>query len=133
LNNLAGLLEKKGDYGGAKPLYRRALAIREKVLGAQHPDTATSLNNLAFLLYFKGDYNDAEPLFRRALAIAEQVLGHNHPNTVIYRNNLASLLNLKINSDGNVREKRNEKVSRNAPCPCGSGKRYKHCCGKIIS
>jgi preprotein translocase subunit SecA len=23
-----------------------------------------------------------------------------------------------------------EKVQRNAPCPCGSGKKYKHCCGK---
>ena len=23
-----------------------------------------------------------------------------------------------------------EAVSRNAPCPCGSGERYKHCCGK---
>ena len=23
------------------------------------------------------------------------------------------------------------KVPRNAPCPCGSGKKYKHCCGKI--
>lgn len=22
--------------------------------------------------------------------------------------------------------------SRNSPCPCGSGKRYKHCCGKAI-
>ena len=21
------------------------------------------------------------------------------------------------------------KVGRNAPCPCGSGKKYKHCCG----
>ncbi|MBN1648430.1 MAG: YchJ family protein [Spirochaetales bacterium] len=21
------------------------------------------------------------------------------------------------------------KISRNAPCPCGSGKKYKHCCG----
>ena len=21
-----------------------------------------------------------------------------------------------------------KKVSRNAPCPCGSGKKYKHCC-----
>jgi preprotein translocase subunit SecA len=24
-----------------------------------------------------------------------------------------------------------EKVSRNSPCPCGSGKKYKHCHGKI--
>ena len=22
------------------------------------------------------------------------------------------------------------KISRNAPCPCNSGKKYKHCCGK---
>ena len=22
------------------------------------------------------------------------------------------------------------KISRNAPCPCGSGKKYKHCCGQ---
>lgn len=23
-----------------------------------------------------------------------------------------------------------EKIKRNDPCPCGSGKKYKHCCGK---
>ncbi len=23
-----------------------------------------------------------------------------------------------------------KKVGRNEPCPCGSGKKYKHCCGK---
>src|SRR6185437_4990453 len=23
-----------------------------------------------------------------------------------------------------------EKISRNAPCPCGSGRKYKHCCQK---
>jgi preprotein translocase subunit SecA len=22
------------------------------------------------------------------------------------------------------------KVGRNDPCPCGSGKKFKHCCGK---
>ena len=26
--------------------------------------------------------------------------------------------------------KRSEKVGRNDPCPCGSGKKYKQCCGK---
>ena len=26
-----------------------------------------------------------------------------------------------------VKEK---KIGRNEPCPCGSGKKYKHCCGK---
>ncbi|MGB5924788.1 MAG: SEC-C metal-binding domain-containing protein [Dehalococcoidia bacterium] len=23
-----------------------------------------------------------------------------------------------------------KRVGRNDPCPCGSGKKYKHCCGK---
>jgi uncharacterized protein YecA (UPF0149 family) len=22
------------------------------------------------------------------------------------------------------------KIGRNEPCPCGSGKKFKHCCGK---
>ncbi len=26
--------------------------------------------------------------------------------------------------------KKEEKISRNAPCPCGSGKKYKRCCGR---
>ena len=38
-----------GGYAKAEPLYRRALAICEKALGREHPDTATSLNNLAQL------------------------------------------------------------------------------------
>ncbi|SFR81437.1 SEC-C metal-binding domain-containing protein [Anaeromicropila populeti] len=25
---------------------------------------------------------------------------------------------------------KDKKVGRNEPCPCGSGKKYKHCCGK---
>ena len=32
--------------------------------------------------------------------------------------------------DDNKPAKRSEpKVGRNAPCPCGSGKKYKKCCG----
>jgi hypothetical protein len=26
--------------------------------------------------------------------------------------------------------RRNERIGRNDPCPCGSGKKFKHCCGK---
>lgn len=31
---------------------------------------------------------------------------------------------------GDYRERRVIKVGRNDPCPCGSGKKYKKCCGK---
>lgn len=30
----------------------------------------------------------------------------------------------------NQSNKSNKKVGRNDPCPCGSGKKYKHCCGR---
>ncbi len=37
-------------------LLSRALAIREKALGPEHPDVATSLNNLALLYDDQGRY-----------------------------------------------------------------------------
>ena len=42
--------QEQGELAAARPLYKRALAIHEKVLGPEHPDTAESLNNLAALL-----------------------------------------------------------------------------------
>jgi len=92
LNGLAVLLQAQGKLAEAEPLYRRALAIHEKVLGAEHPDTASSLNNLANLLQDQGKLAEAEPLHRRALAIHEKALGAEHPNTATTLNNLASLL-----------------------------------------
>jgi hypothetical protein len=47
-------------YTQARPLHERALAIREKVLGPEHPDTAASLNNLARLLSATGHAKEAE-------------------------------------------------------------------------
>ena len=70
----------------------RALAIREKVLGPEHADTANSLNNLAFLLQPQGELAAARPLYERALAIREKVLGPEHPDTATSLNNLALLL-----------------------------------------
>jgi preprotein translocase subunit SecA len=29
-----------------------------------------------------------------------------------------------------VRKKKEEQIGRNDPCPCGSGKKYKKCCGQ---
>jgi tetratricopeptide (TPR) repeat protein len=92
LNNAALSLQSKGDLAAAEPLFRSALAIAEKTLGPDHPDTAGSMNNLAGLLELQGDYAGAEPLYRRALAIAEKTLGPDHPNTAMALDNLAGLL-----------------------------------------
>ncbi len=39
--------------------------------------------------------------------------------------------NLKKNQDSNKANENFGKVSRNQRCPCGSGKKFKHCCGKL--
>src|SRR5205823_2299775 len=91
LNRTGLYLEKHALYAEAEPLLVRAVAIREKQLGAMHPDAATSLNSLAFLYESQGRYAEAEPLYVRALAICEYQLGAMHPDTASSLNNLAGL------------------------------------------
>lgn len=58
LNNLAVLYGKRGKYKEAEPLCKRALEIREKVLGKDHPDVAKQLNNLALLCQNQVNYSN---------------------------------------------------------------------------
>ncbi|MEM1115639.1 MAG: tetratricopeptide repeat protein [Bacteroidota bacterium] len=92
VNNLALLLEEKGDLAAAEPLFRRALDGSERVLGPDHPDTLGSVNNLGLVLVSKGDLAAAEPLFHRALDARARVLGPDHPSTFTSMSNLASFL-----------------------------------------
>jgi len=91
-NALGRAEEALTNYAAARPLYERALSLREQALGPSHPDTASSLNNLAGLLEAQGDYAAARPLYERALQITEQALGPSHPSTASSLNNLAGLL-----------------------------------------
>jgi tetratricopeptide (TPR) repeat protein len=81
-----------GDYHAARPYCERALAIRERQLGPEHPHTAASLNNLASLLQNQGALAEARPLYERALAIREKQLGPEHPDTAWSLNGLGWLL-----------------------------------------
>jgi tetratricopeptide (TPR) repeat protein len=91
LNQAGYYLHVRGRYGEAELLYRRALAIREQQLGANHLAMATSLNNLSGLYWDQGKYGEAEQLLKSALTIWEQQLGATHLNTATGLNNLAAL------------------------------------------
>jgi hypothetical protein len=71
---------------------RKTLARTEKVLGAEHPDTLTSMNNLAGVLNSQGKYEEAESMNRQTLARREKVLGAEHPDTITSVFCLAHLL-----------------------------------------
>ncbi|CAN0251232.1 unnamed protein product, partial [Ectocarpus sp. 4 AP-2014] len=76
----------QGKYTEADPLYLRAIEIRERVLGAEHPDLAISLGARGQLLNAQGKYEEAEPLYERSQAIREKVLGPEHPDVAVSLN-----------------------------------------------
>jgi tetratricopeptide (TPR) repeat protein len=81
----------QAKYAQAEEGLRQALAIRRKVLGEEHPDTAASYNNLAVNQGYQGQYAQAEEGYRKALAIQRKVLGEDHPHTAISYSNLTSI------------------------------------------
>ncbi|MFN6496864.1 MAG: tetratricopeptide repeat protein [Nostoc sp. DedQUE01] len=98
LNETGYYLQERSQYSEAEPLYKKALSLRQRLLGEEHPSVATSYNNLAALYYSQGRYSEAEPLYEKALEIAELCLGVNHPNTITFRENL-KLLRDNYNSE----------------------------------
>ena len=92
LNKLGDFHLERAEHRAAEPQMRRALAICEKLYGAEHPEIAANLNNLAMLFRATNRPSEAEPLFRRALAIDKQTYGAESPEVATSLNNLAVLL-----------------------------------------
>src|SRR4029450_11660985 len=84
-------LRRAGKYDEALPSAERALEIRERVLGPDHPDVAAAIDGLAGIYSYRGEYVKAEPLYKRALDIREKALGKDHPDNSERLNNLAIL------------------------------------------
>ncbi len=92
LNTLGRTLLEAEPLRGGRAVVQRALAIREKELGPDHPLTATSLNNLALLYSDQCRYEEAALLYRRALEIEEKGYGPEHPETALDPKNYVIVL-----------------------------------------
>jgi CHAT domain-containing protein/tetratricopeptide (TPR) repeat protein len=73
-------------------LARRALRIKEALLGPDHVEVGRSLHHLARVHGDRGDYARARPLYERSLAIRERALGPEDPEVARALQNLAILL-----------------------------------------
>jgi tetratricopeptide (TPR) repeat protein len=91
LNTLGALAERQDEYEDARAFFERALALREKALGPDHPDVAASLNGLGVVAELQGKYEDARDFLERALAITETALGPNHPDVARWPHNLGTV------------------------------------------
>ena len=66
------------------------METRKTKLGADHPNTLTSMHNLAIAYRDRGKWGDAERLQIQVVRIGKIALGLEHPYTLIYMNQLAS-------------------------------------------
>jgi len=76
----------------ARKLFEETLAIENRVLGPEHPDTLATMHNLALVIGDLGRLEDACKLFEETLAVQKRVLGPEHPDTLLTMSNLALAL-----------------------------------------
>jgi tetratricopeptide (TPR) repeat protein len=93
-------LAKAVDAAEAIPLLERALIIDRRVLGSQHPETATTEANLAGLLADTPRNEEAIRLATNALVVFQQTVGPDHPRTAV----AASILGYAFEVKGDRRQ-----------------------------
>jgi serine/threonine protein kinase len=69
LNTLGLILRDRGDLAGAETVQRQALALMTKIVGPDHPNTASVRKNLATILRRSGGLSGNADLFREALQL----------------------------------------------------------------
>jgi len=67
VNGLAGVQDLQGKHEETEVIYRRTLAIKQRVLGLEHSSTLISIINLAALLQHEGRSEADEEMGRRGL------------------------------------------------------------------
>ena len=93
----------QGEYEAARPLYERALAIRERVLGPDHPEVAGTLNNLGNAWRDLGQPGRARELYVRAYGILQRAFPTGHPDLRLVAKNLHRVApDLIVLSDGRI-------------------------------
>ena len=67
-----------GDHKRAIEYYELSLKIMKKILGEEHPDTASSYNNIGNTYHKIGDYKRAIEYHELSLMIRKKILGEEH-------------------------------------------------------
>ncbi len=67
MNNLAELYRREGKLRDAENLFTQVVDLRRRLLGPDHPNTASVLTSLAGIKLAQHQYDEAEVLLRQAL------------------------------------------------------------------
>jgi tetratricopeptide (TPR) repeat protein len=80
-----------GIYPEAQRQLEKALGLRRRVLGDEHPDTLIVNQDLASVYSKQGEYSKAETLCSKTLEIQRRILGEQHPDTLTSMSDLAGM------------------------------------------
>ena len=86
----AVVMKENGDWKNAEQLEVKVMEMMQKVLGAEHPQTLTSMGNMASTYHDQGRWNEAEQLEVKVMEMRKKLLGAEHPQTLTTMGNLAS-------------------------------------------
>ncbi|MBO5896092.1 MAG: preprotein translocase subunit SecA [Clostridia bacterium] len=138
--------ERKAEYGEetVKEIERVGLLRNVDIRWMEHIDTMDQLKRSMYLM----SYGQKDPviIFRdQSLDMFEEMTNGIREGTVdfvlqarirkeqpVERKETVKITSTSGSSDGTVKKepkKADKKPGRNDPCPCGSGKKYKKCCG----
>ena len=113
-----------------------------KILDDKWKDHINNLEQLRSTIGLRG-YGQRDPLNEyknEAFSLFEGLINNLKTDVtkIFSRMRIRENTNLNIDNDNDEVEqssnepiKKDKKISRNSPCPCGSGKKYKHCHGNI--
>ena len=90
-NNIGVAWDEKGDHDRALEFHQKALDIRLRVLGENHPATAGSYNNIGVIWKAKCGFDEALEFYQKALDIYLRVYGENHPATAVSYINIGNV------------------------------------------
>ena len=78
----------------------------------------------------KGGPSDSEGIVEFSATYARKGLQDEHREVAAFKKVDGAWMYDEGKLAGTTIVRSSPKVGRNDPCPCGSGKKYKHCCGK---
>ena len=105
------------DHIDAMDVLRKGIGLR----GLGHKDPVLEYRREGFEMF-----DDMIESIQKSVVI---ILCKLDVHQVVERRNAYIAQQAAINSRVTVRRDKSAEVGRNSPCPCGSGKKYKHCCG----
>lgn len=126
LNNIGFTWATLGNNQQALKFYNQSLSMRQEINDTS--GKAATCINIALVHYENGDMEKAVDFYETGVSLMREVRHPKLNNAIEGLKKLRQMQRSVMKTTPSILQVRSEKIGRNDPCPCGSGKKYKKCC-----